>query len=358
MQLKKIAKKPILEFVRFVNDRKYNTWVSQNFEAESCPADLSYKPLISVIVPTYNTDPEYFGAMVRSVISQTYDNWELILVDDFSPNSQTRELIRAAAKKDLRIRYKFLKSNHRIAAATNEGIKMARGEFVSLFDHDDILWPSALCEIAKALNVNKELNLIYTDEDKIMDGKHTDPLIKPDWNDELLRNANYITHFTTIRKSVLDKFGYEDSVYDGAQDWELFLRITRRVDPATIYHIAKVLYSWRIHDDSTAKSLSAKPYVIRAQQKALVDDLLARGYELTNFTVLQHPKYTGQWIVKKPKTGNEQISHNLDIGLITGVNEDMYSFIRGFRYHTLSGHVYRTMRYRRSDGTIYEPESW
>ena len=246
--------------------------------------------------------------MVESVLSQTYDNWELILVDDASPDESTRELIKEFIKKDARIVHKFLETNHHIAGATNEGIKMAKGEFVSLFDHDDILWPNALYEVVKALNHDKKLNFIYTDEDKI-DGdnrfSHKDLFFKPDWNPELLRSVNYITHFTTIRKSVLDEFGYEDGSYNGTQDWELFLRITRNIDAKTIYHVPTIVYSWRVHDKSTAKSVSVKPYVFEAQEKALKDDLTARG--IKNAVPIRDKK-TNYWTIRYGVNGDPLVS--------------------------------------------------
>lgn len=184
---------------------------------------------------------------------------------------------------------------------------MSKGEFVSLFDHDDILWPNALFEVVKALNSNKKLNFIYTDEDKIVGSgrrTHRDPFFKPDWNPELLRSVNYITHFTTIRRSVLDKFGYEDGEYNGAQDWELFLRITRSIEAKTIYHIPKIVYSWRVHENSTAGSLDSKPYVLEAQQRALEEDAKARGLD----AAIEINNKTGYWKTQYRMKGNPLVS--------------------------------------------------
>lgn len=294
---------------------EYKLWVEKNtldaiqlYRQVEEAKKLKYRPLISIIVPTYNTPEKFFREMVESVLSQTYENWELILIDDASPEEKTRELIMEYALKDKRIVHKFLEQNHHIAGATNEGIKIATGEFISLFDHDDILWPNALFEVVKALNKKKSLNLIYTDEDKI-DGDnrfaHKDPFFKPDWNPDLLRSVNYITHFTTIRKSVLDEFGYESSDYNGAQDWELFLRITRNIKDSAIHHIPTVLYSWRVHEDSTAKSIGTKPYVIESQKRALEDDMVARG--IVGAEIVQN-KETGAWQVVYPIAGEPLVS--------------------------------------------------
>ena len=294
---------------------KYDRWVESHTldaiqlqQQSRLVRDFKYKPLISIIVPIYNTPEVYFREMVDSVLSQTYENWELVLVDDASPSDSVRALISEYTKLDKRIVSKLLSTNHHIAGATNEGIKIAKGEFISLLDHDDIVWPNALFEVASALNSKKDLNFIYTDEDKI-DGDdrfvHSDPFFKPDWNHDLLRSVNYITHFTTIRKSVLDEFGYEDGTYNGTQDWELFLRITRNIEASTIHHISTILYSWRVHNDSTAKSIGAKPYVYDAQERALIDDLKARNIE---GAVVTRDRSTDAWTVQYPVQGNPLVS--------------------------------------------------
>lgn len=238
-------------------------------------------PRISIIMPTYNTSERFLREAIQSVQQQAYENWELVIVDDASPDAKVRRVIDEYAAVEPRIIKKYLKKNHHIAAATNEGIKIATGEFISLFDHDDLLWPNALYEIVKALNENPNLDFIYTDEDKVDQNthRHFDPFFKPDWNPDFLRSANYITHFTTIRKEILNEYGYEDGSYNGAQDWELFLRITRNIDATRICHIPKIVYSWRSHALSTADSGGAKPYVVKAQERAVRDDTVARGYE-------------------------------------------------------------------------------
>jgi glycosyltransferase involved in cell wall biosynthesis len=278
----------------------YNRWLmSQQLDSEGSKKQkreagtLAYQPLVSIIAPTYNTPEVFFREMVESVLWQTYAKWELILVDDASSQARVRELIKEYAEKDQRIKPVFLNRNRHIAGATNEAIKVASGEFVSLFDHDDLLRPDALFEVARALNDNRNLDFIYTDEDKLEQGVFKDPFFKPDWNPDFLRSVNYITHFTTIRKKILDKVGYENGDYNGAQDWELYLRITRTIPPEKIHHIPKVLYSWRIHDASTSRSFEAKPYVVEAQRNAIKDDLRARG--LVNANVQQDPVYSGQW---------------------------------------------------------------
>lgn len=269
--------------------------------------ELSYTPKISIIVPMYNTPEKFFIEMIDSVFNQTYENWELILVDDASTDSNVRTLIKKYASIEPRIKYKFLSHNLHISGATNEAIRISTGEFISLFDHDDILWPEALYEVVKALN-DRKYDLIYTDEDKVTEDKdkNHEPFFKTGWNQDFLYSVNYITHFTTIRKSLLNKIGYEADKYNGAQDWELFLRVARNTSKDKIHHIPKVLYSWRVHESSTAKSLSAKPYVLTAQKLAVEGDLRARGYK--NFKVVLDDQYPGQWHVSFMPKVNERVS--------------------------------------------------
>lgn len=300
---KRRIKKFILKNIYF--DRlvaTYDTWVLENFpdaldilEQKKEAASFAYKPLISITVPTYNTPEEFLHECVGSVLTQTYDNWELVLVDDASPDPRVREIIKEYAEQDSRIKYKFLEKNHHIAGATNEAIKMSTGDYVGLFDHDDLLWPNALFEVVKALNADKEIDFLYTDEDKIVLDKshHVEPFFKPDWSPLLLRTCNYITHFSVFKKSLLDEVGYEDGAYNGAQDWEMIMRATRNAKK--VHHIAKVVYSWRVHDNSTAKTMESKPYVIDAQRGTIESDMLARGYAKDSFEVKQDSKYFAFW---------------------------------------------------------------
>ena len=299
--VKRILKVPI-EKRKQKSIAAYNTWLktveptSRDLsEQRKKSSSFSYQPLISIVTPVYNTPAVYFKEMVESVRNQSYENWELVLVDDASPESEARDLIKFYAETDVRIKYKFLETGRHIAGATNEAIKIAKGEFVSLFDHDDILRPNALYEIVSALNENKSLNFIYTDEDKIIDGVslRADPFFKPSWNQDFLYSVNYITHFTTIRKNIIDKVGYENGEFNGAQDWEFYLRITRSIEKNTIHHIPEILYSWRVHPQSTAMSLDAKPYVVEAQRKAIIEDLYSK--KVKSFELIQDERYSAQW---------------------------------------------------------------
>ncbi|HXR50299.1 MAG TPA: glycosyltransferase family 2 protein [Verrucomicrobiae bacterium] len=292
---------------------KYRQWLDRNFpdfieiaKLRKIDQSLKYRPLISVVVPTYSPKPQFLRDCIESVQGQIYENWELCIVDDASPDETTREIIKEYSANDDRISFKFLETNQHIAQATNEAIKMAKGDFVALFDHDDLLWPNALLEVVRALNNNQKLDFIYSDEDKITEDRFVHPgaFFKPDWSPDFLHSVNYITHLSVVRKSLLDKLGGLNGEYNGAQDWDLFLRITSTTK--NIYHIPKVLYSWRVHDLSTAKTTKSKPYVIEAQRKAITADLKRRGYE--NATVEQDPKHQGYWHVEQPIKGNPLIS--------------------------------------------------
>jgi glycosyltransferase involved in cell wall biosynthesis len=295
------------------NRFKYGRWLDKNLpdfieiaKLRKLEQKLTYRPLISVLVPTYSPKPQFLRDCIESVQAQIYENWELCIVDDASPDEETRKIIEEYAEQDKRIKYKFLKTNQHIAKATNAAIEMADGEFVALFDHDDLLWPNALYEVVSTLNENKELDFIYTDEDKITEDRHfhLGPFFKPDWNPDFLHSVNYITHLSVIRKTLLDELGGLRSDYNGAQDWDLFLRITSATK--NIHHIPKIVYSWRIHDLSTAKDTKSKPYVIEAQKKAIEDDLRRKGYH--DVLVQQDHEHKGYWSVQYPLQGKPLIS--------------------------------------------------
>lgn len=299
--------------VRLIENRKYDQWLKANFpdfieigRLRREQKKFTYNPKISIVVPTYNTKLDFLRDCIDSIIGQVYENWELCIVDDASTDSEVRTVIKSYANQDSRIKYKFSKKNQHIAGATNTAIKMASGEFVALFDHDDLLWPNALHEVVKALNKNKKLDFIYSDEDKITEDRnqHLGPFFKPDWNPEFLHSVNYITHLAVIRRALLEKLGGLRAEYNGAQDWDLFLRATSATK--SIHHIPKILYSWRIHDLSTAKSTDSKPYVVEAQKKAIEDDLKRRGY--SDFAVLQDKSHPGYWKVEHRLQGKPKIS--------------------------------------------------
>lgn len=291
----------------------YKKWVNQNLpdyieipKLRKESQGFAYTPLISIIVPIYGPKEGYLRDCIESVIGQVYENWELCLVDDASPDESTRIILEGYASQDSRIKTTFLKQNHHIAGATNKGLEVSSGEYVALLDNDDILWPNALFEIVKVLQNTKDADFLYTDEEKITDDRHEHlgPFFKPDWNPDFLHSVNYITHFSVIRTSLMKKIGGLRAEFNGAQDWDLALRISSETNK--IVHVPKVVYSWRVHSNSTAQSTDAKPYVVEAQQKLLKEDLKAKGYE--DAVVERDKTHSGYWRVRYPLRDNPKVS--------------------------------------------------
>lgn len=254
---------------------------------------FKYEPLISVVVATYNTPEKFLKEMIKSLINQTYSNWELCIADG-SDNDSVKNFIIKNYKDDQRIKFKKLNENLGIALNTNEAISMGTGEFIAFFDHDDLLTPDALFEVVKVLQ-DKNIEFIYSDEDKIISETNLliDPYFKPDFNIDLLRSANYICHLSVVKADLLKKIGYLDPSYDGAQDYDLTFRIIEELDPIQIKHIPKVLYHWRMHQSSTASNPESKLYAFKAGQRAIEDHLkrqningkVSMGYALGMYNV-------------------------------------------------------------------------
>jgi GT2 family glycosyltransferase len=237
-----------------------------------------YRPLISVAMPTHNTEPAWLRAAVRSLRRQVYGNWELCIADDASTRPETRVILRRLERRNRRIRVTYLDRNRGIGGASNAAVAMAKGEFLALLDHDDELKPNALFEMVKALNDQPDLDFIYSDEDKkTPSGGVVEPFFKPDWSPELLLAANYVTHLSVYRKEVLDQVGGFREGYDGSQDYDLALRVTEVTD--RIAHVPLPLYSWRQVPGSAARSTQAKPFAYEAAKRALADALARRGLE-------------------------------------------------------------------------------
>ena len=231
------------------------------------------KPLISIIVPLYNTDTDFFRELLYSVHCQTYTNWELCLADGSEKRlSKIEEMV----KKDLRIKYKFIGENKGISGNSNEAIKLATGKYIALLDHDDMLSTNALYEVVKCIN-ESNADFIYSDEDKFhfLDEEMFEPHFKPDYAPDTLRSNNYICHLSVVKKDLLDKVGHFDSRFDGAQDFDLILRITENAKK--IVHIPKVLYHWRVHSGSTSMNSEVKPYAVDAGKRAVQEELERLG---------------------------------------------------------------------------------
>ena len=229
-------------------------------------------PKFSIIVPLYNTPIPFFNDMAESVKSQSYANWELILVNASPDNQELKARVEQETARDNRIKSITLAENKGISENTNAGVAAASGDFVSFFDHDDILEPDLFFSYAEAIENNDNVDLLYCDEDKLMpDGKLAQPFFKPDFNIDLLRNNNYICHMLTIRKSLLDTLEPNTKEFDGAQDHNLTLRAVEKA--RNVHHVAKVLYHWRLSETSTAANADSKPYATIAGIKAVQNHL-------------------------------------------------------------------------------------
>ena len=280
-------------------DPRYQAWLKEHSASEDDlelqrHTTLPKQPLISILVPTWNTPEKFLREMIDSVIAQTYPNWELCIADasvsdqpgtqsasggsEVPRNENVRRILEEYAAKDARIRYLLSDKNLGISGNTNLAAGLASGDYIGLLDHDDILAPDALFEVAAAINVKKP-DVLYTDEDKIdMDGLyHFDPNLKPDFAPDLLRSHNYITHFFVVRRSHLDKIGLLRSEFDGAQDYDLILRATECTD--RIVHIPKILYYWRNHPGSTSLNPEGKLYAYDAGTRAIAAQLERMGWE-------------------------------------------------------------------------------
>lgn len=239
---------------------------------------FAQKPLITVVVPTYNPTIRWLSEAVESVKQQIYPYWELCIVDDASTRADVRSVLESLAASDPRIRVHFRERNGHISRATNDGIAMARGEWVALLDHDDVLREHALFWVADAINKQPAARLIYSDEDKLLStGLRCSPYFKPDWNPDLFLSHNLICHLGVYQTALLRELGGCRESYEGAQDYDLALRYTERLSGEQIHHIPRVLYSWRIHEESTASDGDAKPYAALAGKRALDDHFARQG---------------------------------------------------------------------------------
>ncbi len=227
------------------------------------------KPKISIAVPAYKTPEKFLRQMIESVQAQTYDNWELCVVNAGYEKGGIEKTLAEYAGQDGRIRYENLSENLGIAENTNRAFAMAQGDFVGLLDHDDLLAPNALYEIICALEKDAEIDCVYTDEDKVTAdlSEHFQPHLKPDFNLDLLRSNNYITHFFLARRRLVEEIGGFRREFDGAQDYDFILRCTEKA--GKICHIPEILYHWRTHKSSTADNPASKMYAFEAGKRAI-----------------------------------------------------------------------------------------
>lgn len=264
----------------FPAGKSYKEWYE-----EHCPTkeelmrqrevEFSVQPLISIVVPTYQTPIPFLKDMIDSVRKQSYEKWELCIADGSLNGDENdtkiirvREELNRYSMKDKRIKVVYLEENQGIAENTNQALALATGEYIGLFDHDDMLTPDALYEIVKAIN-DYDYDVLYTDEDKISEDSHDykKPVFKPDYSPELLCANNYITHFFVAKKSIVDRLGGFRKEYDGSQDYDFIFRCVELAKK--VGHVSKVLYHWRMHGGSVAGDPTSKMYAYDAGKKAI-----------------------------------------------------------------------------------------
>jgi glycosyltransferase involved in cell wall biosynthesis len=242
--------------------------------------DKGVTPFFSIVTPVYNPPIGVLTAAIDSVLAQSYADWELILVDDCSPDPKVRETLRSYAVRDARIKVVERETNGHIVKASNDGIAAATGEFIVLLDHDDLLAKHALRRNAEQIAQWEDVDYLYSDEDKIDDaGRFYDRFEKPTWSPERLRSQNYCSHLSVLRTSLVRQVGGFREGFDGSQDYDLILRVTERA--RRIVHIPEVLYHWRAIQGSAAADAGAKPYAVEAGRRAVEEHLERCGIDAT-----------------------------------------------------------------------------
>lgn len=273
------------------NTFAYKQWVSSNNYhsdvADALPDEeslealnqryrgLSYTPLVSIIMPTYNSPRAHLMSAIESVISQIYDNWELCICDDGSKDG-TVSLLLEVARQDERIKVKRLKENRGISSATNSALEMASGEYIALLDHDDLLTVNALLEVVALINDDKGTDVIYSDQDKVDEkGNLSSPFFKPEWSPELFLGVMYVGHLLVVRRETALAVGGFRQEFDKVQDYEFMLRISEKTNK--IKHIPKILYHWRMIEGSLAYGLNQKNDIDELQAAAVNAHLVRLG---------------------------------------------------------------------------------
>jgi GT2 family glycosyltransferase len=236
---------------------------------------FEYQPCVTIITPVFNTPVAWLTQCVESVIAQTYSKWELILIDDDSTDPDLLTFLPELARRDERIVLAKVRTRGGISAASNCGLERAEGDWVAFLDHDDVLEPDAVFQHVQWLQNHRDADLIYSDEDKLTEHGLDSPILKPDWSPDYFLSCNYICHFTFIRRDLVRRVGGFRSQFDGAQDYDLFLRVTEETD--RVHHLPLVLYHWRRSAASTADNIRRKPGSLETGRLALEAHLQRRG---------------------------------------------------------------------------------
>ncbi|SOE80812.1 Glycosyltransferase, GT2 family [Caballeronia arationis] len=261
-----------------LNDGSYDAWIEQYdsltserlAHARDLMSAFELTPLISVIVPAYNSDEQFLTDMIQSVKDQLYPNWELCIADDHSSAPQVRTVLEREMARDSRIKVVFREQNGHISESSNSALAIAQGEYIALLDHDDLLPRHALMMVVRYINRHPDASMFYSDEDKLTPyGQRVSPYFKSDWNPELFLTQNMFSHLGVFRSAIVRAVGGFRRGFEGSQDHDLALRCAEIAGADKIVHIPHVLYHWRISPGSTAGSGSEKPYAVIAGVKAV-----------------------------------------------------------------------------------------
>ncbi len=280
-------------------DEEYADWISRydSLDDDDRKAiavglrGMANLPLISVIMPVYETPEPYLRGAIESVRQQLYPNWELCIADNASPSPHVRQVLEEFRRTDPRIKICYRSENGHISASSNSALGLAEGEFVALVDSDDILPEHALYVVAASITAQPDLDLIYSDEDKItIEGRRFEPYFKPDWSPDLLLSQNVFSHLGVYRRRLIEEVGGFRLGDEGSQDYDLVLRASTRTLPERILHLPYILYHWRAIPGSTAFDADAKPYALQAARKAIADHLAKFGL-IADVLPSRHPAF-------------------------------------------------------------------
>ena len=280
----------------------YDTISNDQFDViRSLSNELSYRPLFSIVMPVYNVPINYLKKAIDSVLNQAYENWEFCIADDKSTDEDVKSVLKQYQLKDPRIKIVFRETNGGISHASNSALELATGDYMVLLDHDDELVPHSLYLIAKAINENRKLQLIYSDEDKIDKfGNRYEPYFKTDWNKDLFYGQNMINHLGVYKLSLVRKVGGFRPEFEGSQDYDLALRCIEHLSSNEICHVPHVLYHWRAIKSSAAYSIADKGAFIDAGLRALKDHLTRTGQHAVAVRNI-HSSYRVKWLLPKKK---------------------------------------------------------
>lgn len=285
---------------RYRQQATLETLTAQTEEAES----FALRPLISVILPVYNTDERWLRAAIESVLRQSYPKWELCIADDCSTQPHVRSVLQEYLARDPRVRVEWRLVNGHISAASNSALRLATGDYIATLDHDDTLEPNALFAVVARINAHPEADFLYSDEDHLtMAGDYYAPYFKPDWSPDLFLSQMYTAHLAVYRRSLVEAVGGFRSGFEGAQDYDLVLRLTEKT--SHIHHIPQVLYHWRAAEGSTSQSASNKAYAYHAARRALQEAIARRG---ARGSVTEVQKFPGHFYLRWEMKRQDRVS--------------------------------------------------